>query len=230
LEVFPKKSEQSKHNLLVRNAGMHMLNRYVLLPLMEASMSENIQRTITELQQHLNDLEADAIDTKRTINSLCRRINQPPIYPDAQLERSQGITTPVRGDEYYGKPLATVVRWVLEARQAANLGPATINELYDAMAKGGYLFDAKSEDNAKRGLRISLAKNTTTFHRLPTGKFGLTEWYPTIKERPEPNGGKKQAVPSIDGEQSEDEFPLNGVSADISTDSDVERELPVKPK
>jgi hypothetical protein len=30
-------------------------------------------------------------------------------------------------------------------------------------------------------MRISLAKNSSLFHKLPTGKFGLLEWYPNAK-------------------------------------------------
>jgi hypothetical protein len=176
------------------------------------TMSEHIQRTIADLQQHLTELEAEGIDLKKTINSLCRRIHQAPIYPDAELERSHSIVGPMRGDEYYGKALASVVRWVLEARKAANLGPATVNEIYDAMASGGYQFEAKNEDNAKRGLRISLTKNGV-FHRLPTGKFGLTEWYPAIKDKAE----RKRSAEGEEGE--EDELPET--DAPIVTESGV---------
>ena len=33
----------------------------------------------------------------------------------------------------------------------------------------------------KRGLRIALTKNSVTFYRLPSGAYGLLEWYPNAK-------------------------------------------------
>ena len=124
----------------------------------------------------------------------------PPIYPEAELERSGGASMHMHGDEYYGKALASVVRMVLEARKSASIGPATVNEIYDAMVKGGYQFETRIEDNAQRGLRVSLSKNTTVFHRLPSGKYGLTEWYPAVKEK-DPNSKKHTAVPEVDGSE-----------------------------
>jgi hypothetical protein len=51
------------------------------------------------------------------------------------------------------------------------------------MVKGGYHFEAKNDVNARRGLYISLAKNTTTFHKLPNGNYGLVAWYPAVREQ-----------------------------------------------
>ena len=45
---------------------------------------------------------------------------------------------------------------------------------------GGYEFP-KRADNAKRSLKISMRKNRI-FHRLPTGAYGLKEWYPSATE------------------------------------------------
>ena len=53
-------------------------------------MSESIRQTIDELKRHLAEIEAEAIDTKRTINSLCRRIGEPPMYRDDEMVMSQG--------------------------------------------------------------------------------------------------------------------------------------------
>lgn len=61
-------------------------------------------------------------------------------------------------------------------------------EIYKVMKDGGFLFEAKNDANAQRGLHIAMAKNTTTFHRLPNGNYGLREWYPAIKEKKATNG------------------------------------------
>jgi hypothetical protein len=61
------------------------------------------------------------------------------------------------------------------------------------MKAGGYLFDAKSDATATRALSTSMAKNTTTFHKLPNDDFGLLEWYPNIPKRTRTNGKDEEA-------------------------------------
>lgn len=182
-------------------------------------MSESIEKTISELQKHLDDLAAQTSDTKRTINSLCKVVGKHPIYNDVDV--SQGRTLMMNGDEYYGKPLATVVREILVDRKLSNAGPANVNEIYDSMIAGGYQFDAKSESNAKRGLRISLAKNTATFHKLPNGKFGLSDWYSAIKTT---------TVPTENGNGRKEE--ISNFREDAEVEEEVEEEflIPSKPR
>ena len=73
------------------------------------------------------------------------------------------------------------------------MGPASVSEIYEAMLAGGYEFEAKDADNAKRGLRISLTKSSATFTKLPQGKYGLREWYPTVKD-PKARPAQKERV------------------------------------
>jgi hypothetical protein len=80
----------------------------------------------------------------------------------------------------------------LERRAAADLGAASVDIIFAGMQAGGYLFDAKNDGTARRSLSISLAKNTSTFHRLPNGDFGLLEWYPNIPTRTRTNGKDQQ--------------------------------------
>jgi len=152
-------------------------------------MSENIKKTVLELQQHLQSIEDEAADTKRTINSLCKKMGAPILYTDVDT-RSAIATGAVRPDQYYGKALATVAREILEARQAMNLGPASVAELYDKMVEGGYVFDTNNADNAKRVLRISLTKNSTMFHKLPGGAYGLLSWYPAVRNTRRTNASR----------------------------------------
>jgi hypothetical protein len=158
-------------------------------------MSEHVKQTIADLQDELRQQEQSVIETKRLINTLCKRAGMDPIYGDAELAISSGPSLSIRGDQFYGQPLATCIREILEMRKALNQGPATVNEIYDALATGGFKFETKNEDNAKRGLRISLTKNTSIFHKLPTGKFGLLEWYPNAKA----------AKPKDDGDDDDDQ-------------------------
>jgi hypothetical protein len=134
-------------------------------------------------EQRLEAQEIQVIETKKTVNRLCEWADIPARYPDLDFSPSKPTCTGVvRGDEYYEKPLAWVVRQILEARHGAGLGPATVDEIYAAMEDGSYQFEIPDRETAKRGLHISLAKNSSTFHKLPSGKFGMREWYPGVKE------------------------------------------------
>jgi len=94
---------------------------------------------------------------------------------------TKSIPTRIRSDQFYGQPLASAVRTILEMRRQQNLGVATNNEIYDSLIAGGYQFHTKSEDVARASLRNSLSKNTVTFHKLPNGQFGLLAWYPNAR-------------------------------------------------
>lgn len=140
-------------------------------------MNSELQGAITVLQRKVAEQEKQLSHTKTLINQLCVEAGEPPIYSD--IQRSEDVRS-IRSDQYYGQPLATAVRNFLEARQT--IGPATVDEVYDALLKGGFQFEAKDEENSKRGLRISLTKNSVTFHKLPNGSYGLLSWYPNAKQ------------------------------------------------
>ncbi|SRR5258705_5243242 len=141
-------------------------------------MADHIQRTIEDLQVKLKAVESEAIALKRTINSLAVLAGLPVIYSDTDTQ-SQPPLANLRSDQFYGKSTFVAIKEYLELRK--HRGPASVNEIYQALTAGGFKFDAKDEDNAKRGIRISLTKNTGVFHRLPNGLFGLLEWYPNAK-------------------------------------------------
>ncbi len=143
-------------------------------------MSDHIKRTIAELQGKLREQDEAAALTRRMINDLCRLAGMQPLYADTASESKTNVTS-IRGDQFYGRALASVVREYLELRRTSNLGPAAVTEIYDALIRGGYKFETKNDVNAMRGLRQSLTKNSTTFHKLPGGEYGLLEWYPNAK-------------------------------------------------
>lgn len=187
-------------------------------------MSEAVLQTIELVRAQVGALEQDLAEKKRMVNSLCKLINQPPFYShvDEVTEQTAGI----RNDEFYGQPLASVVRSILVKRKAASSGAATVGEIYAAMCQGNFNFETDVAENAKRNLRISLTKNSTLFHKLPNGRYGLREWYPNLKER-RSNGDR--ARPGAEDEPDETgeanaPFPLTTDSEPIeiavSTDSD----------
>jgi hypothetical protein len=162
-------------------------------------MSETINATIQELQGQLRALDDEAAQLKQTINLLCKRTGREPIYGDIS---KGGTLSDIQGDTYYGQPLNSAVRDYLERRKAAGLGPASVRDIFDGLTQGGFQFNAKSEDNAQRSLRITLSKSTHTFHKLPNGSYGLLAWYPTVK-------------PAKEDEVEEDDDPLKDLRAAV---------------
>jgi hypothetical protein len=150
---------------------------------------DTMQKAIELVLVKLREQEAQVAETKIAINAMCKVAGMPVMFPDAGS--ASGAGTSFRSDQFYGQALTTVVRDILNARKAQNLGAASVGEIYDAMTAGGYKFETANVENAKRVLRISLTKNSAVFHKLPNGDYGLREWYPNLKEgRPKPaNGG-----------------------------------------
>jgi hypothetical protein len=144
-------------------------------------MDSSTLKTVEKAQEKLRALEEEIRKIKRFINSAYDLEGEAPIYLDVD-ETSRPATAISRKDQFYGRPLATVAREILEMRFAANLGAASIDEIFDALKSGGYQFEFKDQETAKRGVGISLAKNTTVFHRLPNGYYGLAAWYPNAKK------------------------------------------------
>lgn len=135
-------------------------------------MSTGLNAAVEELEKELERQLQDASSTKKLINSLLSRMGQEPRYKDTEVEQRAGA---LRRDQYYGKPLATAVQMVLQRLGQA----ATLDEILVGLEQGGFDFKAvKWTDNLRlRNLAISLAKNTKSFHKLPNGTFGLSDWY-----------------------------------------------------
>lgn len=143
-------------------------------------MEAHLKKTVDDLLEKLRGLEKQVADARRLVNSLCELAGESPMF--AVVDDAPTLTT-IKADTFYGQPFATAAAAYLRMRKAKNMGPATVNDVYDALKQGGYQFDAKNEDYAKRGIRHSLSKNTATFHRVPNGEFGLLEWYPDVKKQ-----------------------------------------------
>jgi len=126
--------------------------------------------------------EAEVIKTKTLINQMRELVGEPPMFPDVgevsiAANGSQSAPVTVRMDQFFNKPLATCVREVLDLRKKHGLGPATADEIHAVLVRGGFNFPSREEREQKRGLMVSLAKNTVTFRKLPNDTFGLAEWY-----------------------------------------------------
>jgi len=137
---------------------------------------DRLQGAIDVLLEQLASQQREVGDTKRMINNLCRRMGQEPMFSDTE-EEALGSPT-IKADQYYGQPLSTAVADFLV--NVKRKSPATAEEIVRALEQGGYLFPKEWKQDRARILSISLAKNTKTFHRLPSGAYGLLSWYPEI--------------------------------------------------
>jgi len=150
---------------------------------------QHVGRTIEMVQGQIRDLERDLVEKKRMVNSLCKLVGREPIFTSVEPAHAGTV---LRSDEFYGKALTSAARTVLERRDAAGLGAASVEVLYADLLRGGFQFDAKNDGTAKRSLAISLAKNSYLFHRLPNGDWGLVTWYEKIPVKTKGNGSKDQ--------------------------------------
>lgn len=153
-------------------------------------MNDVFARAIAEIQEQMKPLEeqirpvTDQITAKKKlVNQLCSASGEQPIYPEVEGDRPPTVGLgPIQTDQYFGKPTATVVRDILERRKKSGLSAISLNDLYEAMKAGGFEFESKDPETARRGVAITLGKNTQTFTRIPsTGAWGLAEWYPNAR-------------------------------------------------
>src|SRR4051812_10444445 len=138
-------------------------------------MREDLKPALAELTRKLSDAERVVTETKRMINTLCDISGAPQMFVDLEANNRPTISA-LRSDQFYGKVMTTAAREYLEMRKSSNLGPATPREIYEALIAGGFKFDTKVETNAIAGMRQTLRKNSSIFHRLPNGEYGLLTW------------------------------------------------------
>jgi hypothetical protein len=158
-------------------------------------MSDDLAPAIAVFERIIADAERRVADARRSIDALLQAQGLEPRYAEeAMAARAGGVVAlsgsgflsaraaPIKRDSFYGKKQMTAIRELLEMRRSHGDGPATPREIFDALKAGGYRFDAKTDDIALVGLRASLRKATTVFHKLPgTNAYGLTAWYPDAK-------------------------------------------------
>ncbi len=154
-------------------------------------MHDHVKKTIDDLEVDLRTKEEAVRSVKLMINQLCKLAGVPERHVVEGAGSAPAVTS-IRPDQFYGRPLATVVREYLEMRRAANLGPVKIPELFDALKSGGYLFETKNDEVGKVSLRNAVAKNPV-FHKLPNHAYGLSAWYPNAKkEKSEPDDAESE--------------------------------------
>lgn len=159
-------------------------------------MRDQFKPAIEALQQELAEQERKTADIKSTINRLCEMAGDTPLYADVNSGNSTQALSSIQADTFYGKVITTAAREYLEMRRSIGQGPASPREIYEALKRGGFKFDTKSEVNAITGVRNTLRKASAIFHRLPNNEYGLLKWYPRAKgDTHSPKAKKKRGRP-----------------------------------
>ena len=158
---------------------------------------DHIVKTIADLEKKVAEHEADALRLKTTINELCSMAGLQPRYAASALQTNGARSYVIRSDQFHGRPTATCVREYLEMRKRADLGPASLNEIFDALLEGGYEFNTKSDQVSRVSLNNQISKNPI-FYRLPNKQWGLLEWYP--KARPQRPPQQQVEIPEEEKE------------------------------
>lgn len=157
-------------------------------------MSDPFQQIIDRALSRLSEIEvqiapqlAEMREIRTTVNGVCKLAGRDPLFHDAEAipaprggSASRATALDVRPDQFVGRPLATAVRIVLEKNRETSgkeTAPMSGDDLHSVLVAGGFEFGPRDVENQKRGLQVSLAKNTVTFRRLPQGLWGLAEWY-----------------------------------------------------
>src|SRR5258707_5065302 len=130
-------------------------------------------RAITDLVAKIDERMGPIREDMKMVNRLCGYAGLPPRYADVEVERTTGSHS-FRRDQFFGKPLATVVREYLELRGPSDRGgqgAATVNEIFDALVAVGFKTHTNDQLNAKRGVRIALTQNPTALQPRPNGAY-----------------------------------------------------------
>jgi hypothetical protein len=168
-------------------------------------MNDDILNTIETLSARIALKEDEVNRQKKLVNELCGEAGIAVRYPS--ITEAGTSVSALRSDQFYGQTLTAAIRSYLERRKSANLGAASVGEIYKAIKAGGYKFDTKSEDNAKTSVGNALRKTSSIFHRLPNGEFGLLVWYPSAKALPEADAPAKTKAKS--GKKAKTDKPVS---------------------
>ena len=164
-------------------------------------MDEATIKTIEKIKARIQGRDQQTLADKRLINQLCEMEGEELMFSEASLASQDAsiIATSIRGDQFLGRPMATVVREILE-RRTQKVGAIPLDELFEIMKAGGYDFDNKNEAIAKRNVAITIGKNSG-FVKVPnSGYIGLAEWYPGYRERKAKNGESAKDEQAVETE------------------------------
>ena len=167
-------------------------------------MDRELKVAIDVLVARIEKKAAEIASLKVMVNGLCVEAGIDPIYSDIETGTT---STVIRPDQFYGKSATVAAREYLEIKKRA----VSLDEILEALVKGGFNFEVAGwSDVARlRNLGISLAKNSSIFHKLPNGTVGLVKFYPEVERKLKQRKSKAvtdegASVESTDSDEAED--------------------------
>lgn len=160
---------------------------------------------VTKALEKIAFHSGEAARLKRWVNGYDEMAGVDPRFGDVESEGGPSATKArpaakqFQPGDFLGKPFATAVRMIMEARAESSGGspsPASVEEIQETLLQGAFNFGTNNSESQKQSIRISLGKNTVAFVRIPnTDLFGLLEWYPGLHKvgKARKNGDKDQA-------------------------------------
>jgi hypothetical protein len=143
----------------------------------DPSMRDALELMKTRVQK----AETEVIKLKKLANGIAELDGLPLPYPDVGDDVSRPVSGLVRADQFtnYTAP-STAARAFLEEARGPRLGAASLEDIFEGLKRGGYIFENRDEASAKNALRIALGKDGQV-KKLPNGTYGLIAWYDKIQ-------------------------------------------------
>lgn len=188
----------------------------VHLKRLEGVMADHFAATIQAVVADIEAKEAEVRRQKQLVNLLCEQAGQEPRYTGVD-EQPKSSALQFRGDEFFNQPLNRAIRNYLDRRHKADLGPATPEQILEALIAGGYDGFSENEAEALNSLKISLGKSSHTFVKLQNGKYGIKDWYGPTKVR-----RRRRLRLDDDHQEDEDEDVTENGEEEADSGSDEE--------
>lgn len=144
------------------------------------SESESGKAVVDDLLQEYESKVVDLNELERAIRMLSKRygieVELPPFGPDAVSATAQTRAKTVQVGQFYGKSGTQGTAAYLELVDE----PKTLEDILDGLKAGGLEIGGK---DPRTTLYTQLVRATHSFVKLPTGHFGLLDWFPEEKDR-----------------------------------------------
>lgn len=131
------------------------------------------------IEQMLQDYRRKAADLRaerRVLESLAKRLNYDLTGLDDSEEGAGPKQLSLKSDQFFGMTQTGAVAEFLRLKGK----PATMEEILASLKAGGLEITGK---DPKMNLYTQLLRATKRFVKLPSGEFGLLEWYPGVYQK-----------------------------------------------
>jgi hypothetical protein len=157
------------------------------------------------MQEKVEEAEAQVARLKGAANLFAQTLGlEPPYVVESAAEQGRGGRRAVKPDQFASATAPSSAARAYFEWRGKEAGAATLEEVYEALAAGGFRFESRDKDSAKSGLRIALGKDIQ-IERLPNNYYGLSAWYGGKRDKPDVRGAKR--TPGTSSPIVADELP-----------------------